>query len=146
MDEVNIEQQYEVSVAQVWKSLTTVDQMKQWYFDIKEFKPEVGFRFEFFGTGPRGVEYNHICEVTKVVTNELLQYTWTYEGVSGSSLVTFTLEVLGENSTLLKLKHTGISNFPKDNKDLVRDNFVNGWTYIITDALKKFHSAADGDS
>ena len=33
--------------AKVWKALTDKDKMRQWYFDLKEFKPEVGFEFSF---------------------------------------------------------------------------------------------------
>ena len=34
-------------VAKVWKALTHVDQMREWYFALKEFKPEIGFEFDF---------------------------------------------------------------------------------------------------
>ena len=35
------------TVAKVWEALTDVDQMREWYFDLKEFRPEVGFEFGF---------------------------------------------------------------------------------------------------
>ena len=38
---------YNAPVGKVWKALTDVDQMRQWYFDLREFKPEVGFEFSF---------------------------------------------------------------------------------------------------
>jgi uncharacterized protein YndB with AHSA1/START domain len=31
----------------VWKAITNAADMKQWYFDIPGFKPEVGFEFSF---------------------------------------------------------------------------------------------------
>ena len=37
--------------SKVWKAITDKDEMKKWYFDLKEFKPEVGFEFSFMG-GP----------------------------------------------------------------------------------------------
>ena len=37
---VVIERALNASVAKVWKALTDVEQMRQWYFDLKEFKPE----------------------------------------------------------------------------------------------------------
>jgi hypothetical protein len=46
-DTVAIERTFEAPVARVWKALTDVDQMRQWYFDLKQFKPEVGFEFGF---------------------------------------------------------------------------------------------------
>ena len=30
-------------VQKVWKALTDVNQMREWYFDLKQFKPEIGF-------------------------------------------------------------------------------------------------------
>jgi uncharacterized protein YndB with AHSA1/START domain len=36
-------------ISKVWKTITDKDDMKKWYFDIAEFKPEVGFEFQFEG-------------------------------------------------------------------------------------------------
>ena len=44
---VVIERTFNAAVTRVWEALTNVDQMRQWYFDLKEFKPEIGFEFEF---------------------------------------------------------------------------------------------------
>ena len=38
-----IERVYNAPIQLVWEAITNRDQMKQWYFDLKEFKPEVGF-------------------------------------------------------------------------------------------------------
>ena len=42
-----MERTLDAPVAKVWKALTHVDQMREWYFDLKEFKPEIGFEFDF---------------------------------------------------------------------------------------------------
>ena len=44
---VVVEQTYSAPAARVWKALTNKDEMKHWYFALKEFKPKVGFEFEF---------------------------------------------------------------------------------------------------
>ena len=36
---VIVERTFDAPVARVWKALTDVEQMRQWYFDLKEFKP-----------------------------------------------------------------------------------------------------------
>ena len=36
---VVVERTLDAPVARVWKALTDVDQMRQWYFDLKEFRP-----------------------------------------------------------------------------------------------------------
>ena len=70
---VVIERTFAAPVARVWKALTDVGEMKQWYFDLKEFKPEVGFEFEFtVEHETRSVEPAQGCEqpaLTEPVTD-----------------------------------------------------------------------------
>ena len=40
--------------------------MKNWYFDLPEFKAELGFEFRFYGEGRNGEKYLHICTITEV--------------------------------------------------------------------------------
>ena len=46
-----LEQLVNAPIAIVWKAITDKDEMKNWYFDLAEFKAEIGFSFEFSG-GP----------------------------------------------------------------------------------------------
>jgi uncharacterized protein YndB with AHSA1/START domain len=46
-EQIMMEQTFNAPVARVWRALTDAGQMREWYFDLKEFKPEVGFEFEF---------------------------------------------------------------------------------------------------
>jgi uncharacterized protein YndB with AHSA1/START domain len=57
-----IERTCNASIAKVWKAITDRNDMKQWYFDLPEFKPEPGFVFRFAGTGNDGKTYLHICK------------------------------------------------------------------------------------
>jgi len=77
-----IERTYDAPIAKVWKAITDKDQMKQWYFDIPDFKPEVGFEFQFYGEGG-GVKYLHRCKITEAIPGKRLAYTWRYEGYAG---------------------------------------------------------------
>jgi uncharacterized protein YndB with AHSA1/START domain len=122
-------------VARVWKALTDVDQMRQWYFDLKEFRPQVGFEFEFV-VEHEGNTYHHLCRVTNVVPEKKIAYTWRYKGEPGDSLVTFELAP-EDDKTRLKLTHTGIETFPKT-PAYARKNFEAGWTAIIGSELKEF--------
>ncbi|HVD95930.1 MAG TPA: SRPBCC domain-containing protein [Candidatus Limnocylindria bacterium] len=132
---VVVERTFKAPVAQVWNALTDVEQMRQWYFDLKEFKPEVGFEFEFT-VDHEGVTYHHLCRITDVVPEKRIAYTWRYKGEPGDSLVTFELFDEGKN-TRLKLTHTGIDTFPKT-PAYARKNFETGWTAIIGSELKQF--------
>jgi uncharacterized protein YndB with AHSA1/START domain len=135
VEAVVIERTFSAPVARVWEALTDVDQMRSWYFDLKEFKPEVGFEFAFV-VEHEGNRYDHRCRVTEVVPEKKLAYTWRYEGQQGDSLVTFELFADGDK-TRLKLTHEGIETFPTT-PAYARKNFEAGWTEIIGSSLKKF--------
>jgi uncharacterized protein YndB with AHSA1/START domain len=130
-----VERTFNAPVARVWKALTDVDQMRQWYFDLREFKPEPGFEFEFV-VEHEGNTYHHLCKVTEVIPQKRLAYTWRYKGEPGNSLVTFELFGEGEK-TRLKVTHTGIETFPKT-PAYARKNFEQGWTSLIGTELKQF--------
>jgi uncharacterized protein YndB with AHSA1/START domain len=131
-----VEQTYNAPVTKVWKALTDKEQMKQWYFDLAAFKPEVGFEFSFTG-GTEERSYVHLCKITEVELERKLTHTWVYEGFEGTSYVTWELAAVGEK-TSIKLTHTGLETFPQDNKDFARENFVGGWNHIVGISLKEF--------
>ena len=131
-----VERTYNAPVEKVWKAITDKDEMKQWYFDLAGFKPEVGFDFTFEGGPPEKV-YVHLCEVTEVIPERNLQYSWRYDGYDGISYVTFELFPVGQQ-TKVRLTHEGVDSFPKDNPDLVRENFVKGWEDIISNNLREY--------
>lgn len=134
-NDVVIEETFNAQISKVWNALTDKEEMKQWYFDLKEFKPEVGFKFDFIGGAEDGEQYVHLCEVTSVKPNQKLSYTWKYKGYSGNSEVIFELtdEV---DQTTVKLTHKGLDTFPKDNPDLGIHNFVEDCNHLIHKSLK----------
>jgi uncharacterized protein YndB with AHSA1/START domain len=138
---VVIERTFNAPVERVWSALTDVEQMRQWYFDLKEFKPTVGFEFEFV-VEHEGNRYHHLCRVTDVILQKKIAYTWRYKGEPGDSLVTFELFPDG-NKTRLKLTHTGIETFPQT-PAYARKNFEAGWTAIIGSELKQFLEGSKG--
>jgi uncharacterized protein YndB with AHSA1/START domain len=132
---VIIERTFNAPVARVWKALTDVDEMRLWYFDLKEFNPEPGFEFEFI-VEHEGMKYHHLCKITEVIPQRKIAYTWRYKGHEGDSLVTFELFAEGDK-TRLKLTHEGLETFPKT-PAFARKNFEAGWTAIIGSELKQF--------
>ena len=133
-----LERTYDAPVEKVWQALTDPEKMKQWYFDIAEFRPEVGFEFQFEGQN-EGRVFLHLCKVTEVIKGKKLQYSWRYKGYEGLSYVTFELFPEGDR-TRLKLTHEGLETFP-DQPDFKRENFQAGWTALIGDLLPKFLSS-----
>jgi uncharacterized protein YndB with AHSA1/START domain len=132
---VVIERTFNAPVARVWKALTDADEMRVWYFDLKEFKPEVGFEFEFT-VEHEGTKYHHVCKITEVIPQKKIAYTWRYAGEEGNSLVTFELVADG-GKTRLKLTHEGLETFPKL-PAYAKTNFEKGWTEIIGSSLKQY--------
>jgi uncharacterized protein YndB with AHSA1/START domain len=134
---IMIERTYDAPVEKVWAALTDKDVMKQWYFDVPEFRPEVGNEFTFTGGPDEGKQYEHLCRVTQAEQNKVIAYTWRYEGYPGDSEVTFELFPEGDK-TRLKLTHTGLESFGTENPDLAKHNFVAGWTEIVNNMLTDF--------
>ena len=130
-----VERVFNAPIAKVWQAITNKDDMKRWYFELKEFKPKTGFEFRFT-VEHQGFEYKHLCRITEVVPQKKLVHTWRYEGYEGDSLVTF--ELFDEDGkTRLKLTHEGLETFPKL-PPFARSNFRQGWTSLIGASLKEF--------
>ncbi len=132
-----IEQNFTVSIETVWKAITDKNAMKQWYFDFQEFKPEVGFEFQFTGGPAEYRQYLHLCKIAEIIVYKKLAYSWRYDGYEGNTLVTFEL-FPEENHTKLKLTHEGLETFQASNPDFGRENFVEGWNWIIGTSLKDY--------
>ena len=131
-----IERTLNAPIEKVWKAITERDQMKHWYFDLVDFKPEPGFEFQFEG-GADGKSYLHLCKIVEVLPGKKLKYSWRYDGYEGNSFVTFDL--FGEgNKTRLVLTHEGLETFPVNNEDFAKEKFAEGWTTIIGTLLPKF--------
>jgi uncharacterized protein YndB with AHSA1/START domain len=56
-----IEKTYHAPAEKLWKAITKKNEMKRWYFNLKEFNPEVGYEFQFYGQGHKGQQYLHLC-------------------------------------------------------------------------------------
>jgi uncharacterized protein YndB with AHSA1/START domain len=134
---VVIERTYGAPINTVWKAITELDQMKQWYMPvIPAFEARVGFETRFSVTH-EGNEFPHIWKVTEVVPGKKIAYTWQFPGHPGESLATFELFPEGEN-TRLKLTHSGLETHGgKTYEPLARKNFNWGWNELGME-LEKF--------
>jgi uncharacterized protein YndB with AHSA1/START domain len=128
---------YRATGDRVWKAITDKDQMREWYFNLAEFKPVVGFEFQFYGQDREGKAVLHACKVTEVITGQRLTYSWCYPEYGGESYVTFELKGDGD-TTRVTLTHRGLDTFPVHNPSFARASFAEGWTYIIGTSLKGY--------
>jgi uncharacterized protein YndB with AHSA1/START domain len=132
-----IEQMLNAPVSKVWSAITDKDEMEIWYFDLKEFKAEPGFQFEFAGGPSPERQYVHHCEITEVIPESKLTYSWSYNGYAGRSYVSFEL-FPKEEQTLIRLTHSELETFPQQNPDFAKANFEQGWNEIISSSLKNY--------
>lgn len=132
-----IERTYNAPITKVWEAITDNNKMKEWYFKLEDFKPEVGFEFKFDGTGNDGTKYHHLCKITEAIPGKKLTHSWKYQDYAGESFVTWELFDEG-NKTRLKLTHAGLETFPQENKDFARESFTKGWTHIIGTSLANY--------
>jgi uncharacterized protein YndB with AHSA1/START domain len=120
--------------AAIWEALTDSKELGKWFFNIDQFIPETGFVFSFTGhTESRA--WIHNCKIIEVVPQELISYSWAYEGISGQTVVTFKIKDQENKKCLVEVFHSGLETFPKDLSDLSAENFTAGWTHL-TEALK----------
>ena len=132
-----LERIFNATTSKVWNALTDKNEMKIWYFDLEEFRPEVGFKFHFTGGPSPEKQYLHLCEITEVIPEKKLTHTWHYDGYPGISFLTFELTSQG-NKTALKLTHKDLETLPRDNPDFAIKNFEAGWNSIINDSLENY--------
>lgn len=132
-----IEQTFNTSIDAVWKAITDIDQMRQWFFDnIPSFKPEVGFETQFdVQSGER--TFRHMWKVTEVVPLKLIKINWNYEGYQGDSDVLFELSEQ-DNKAKLRLTDLVLEDFSQDIPEFKRESGVEGWTFFIKRSLKDF--------
>lgn len=134
---LEFERTYNAPAAKVWAAITNREQMKQWYFDIDNFAPQVGLEFKFYCGHTDGPQHLHVCKVLEVIPGKKLSHSWAYDGFEGSSTVTWELFDEG-HTTRVKLTHTGLDTFPANKPEFAVHNFNEGWTYILGTSLQDF--------
>ena len=126
-----------VQVKLVWEAITDPDAMKKWYFEVNNFKLEVGNEFFFYEPGD-AKKFRHVCEITEVNPNRRFSHTWTFPDYSdGVSHLTWDLtEEL--DRTRIRLTHEGVENFADGGSDFARASFDAGWHEIVTQILVNY--------
>jgi len=135
---VVIERTFNAGIDKVWKAITDIDQMRQWYFpQLADFKPEEGFETQF-SIHHEGRDYLHIWKVKEVIPVKKISVEWKYGGYPGNSLVSFELFEQGSKTKFI-LTHYGINTFmPEKYPELSKQNFTEGWTQFMDRELKDF--------
>ena len=136
-DNVVVKQRVNAPVEKVWSAITDTAQMKEWYFDIPDFKAEPHTEFAFWG-GSEDQQFHHHGEVLEVIPHQKLKHTWTYPEISKEkTLVRWELESDGDG-TVVTLTHKGIENFNHLGQDFQHSSFEEGWKDIVGRSLKEY--------
>lgn len=135
--DIILERLFAAPIDLVWQAITVKELMKEWYFDLKDFKAEKGFKFQFTGGPSPERQYLHLCEIIEVIPGRKLVHSWRYDGYAGNSLVAYELIERGDQ-TLLRFSHTGIDTLAVENPDFTITNFQQGWDHIIHTSLLDF--------
>jgi uncharacterized protein YndB with AHSA1/START domain len=137
MDIVKVEAVFDATKSQVWEALTNNEIMKIWYFDISNFKLEVGTEFSFYEGEKK--EYLHEGEILKVEQNKVLQHTWKHpQQFKGSSILTWEIEEIGDNKVKVSLTHEGLENFADGGPNFAPANYEMGWNAIVKTNLRNY--------
>ena len=103
MAQVSINNVYPHPPEKVWRALTDAQAMSEWLMP-NDFEPRVGHRFTFRTDPAPGFDGIVHCEVRELTPHERLSFTWV--GGPVDTLLTFTLEKVGEG-TRLRMTQTG---------------------------------------
>ena len=129
-EQVIVERTFSVPAAKVWSAITDINELRNWYFQLEDFKAKVGFKFDFMGGPEDGKQYLHLCEVTEVIEGKKIAYSWRYDNYPGNSLVCWELIDKGEE-TLLRITHTGLETFAGIGAEFEQSSFNEGKFTIL---------------
>lgn len=131
-----VTQEIKATLKDTWRALTDLYELRNWYFYLDEFKPDIGYSFHFMG-GDETTQYVHLCEITKVVEHKLLEHTWKYKDYVGESLVKFEIAA-SRGHTIVTVTHSGVESFAVNGKNFSRESFQKGWQQIIGTQLREY--------
>ena len=132
-------QEFNVPPPLLWKYLTQLEHMQEWFFkELKSFEAVRGFKTSF------AFQYNnkiftHLWEVRDVLLQEKLCLDWKYKEYPGDSEAIFEISS-SPKGTILKLTATILSTFPAI-KEFSHESMQTGWTDLIETRLKVYVSS-----
>ncbi|PWJ44538.1 SRPBCC family protein [Sediminitomix flava] len=132
-----VEQEFNCSKEKLWKTITDLTQMRQWFFpNIPAFEAKKGFQTQFTVQAETR-SFIHLWEILEVITEQKIVYNWKYEEYQGSATVCFDL-IEKENQSILRLTNTVLEDFDDRIPEFRRESCLEGWKYFIQQSLPSF--------
>ena len=127
---VVVEMFIEAPVEELWKAITELPQMHEWFFhELTVFEPRAGFATEF-SVEHDGTTYVHQWKLKEVEAPSRMVIDWQYEKHDGQGLVEWDLAAKNSGSTIT-LTNSIVHEFPADNPAFSRKSCEDGWQYLM---------------
>ena len=110
-----------------WSALTNPDRVTEWFTDVSPLgAPGDPYRIDFGDSSVEGV-------VVDVQPGRRFAHTWRWEGADADeqTLVSWTVEAVGDDGTRISLEHTGWPATTAD--DTTRDDHAGYWQAYLED-------------
>jgi len=110
-----------------WETLTDPDRVAEWFTDVSPIgAPGDPYRIDFGDSAVEGV-------IVDVQPGRRLAYTWRWEAADADeqTLVSWTIEPVGDDGTRISLQHTGWPATTRD--DTTRDDHEGYWQAYLED-------------
>ena len=110
-----------------WSALTDPDRVTEWFTDVSPLgAPGDPYRIDFGDSSVEGV-------VVDVQPGRRFAHTWRWEGADADeqTLVSWTVEAVGDDGTRISLEHTGWPATTAD--DTTRDDHAGYWQAYLED-------------
>ncbi len=122
------------AIDKVWTAISTGKEISKWFIEA-DFKPEVGYQYTLTASEENG------CTVVKGEVLEaspyVLKYSWMVSDVPTETIVTWTLEDLGD-STKLTLVHSDIEKYDEQAAAEMMSHFDKGWEGCLSGLTNYF--------
>ena len=137
-DAIRKEQHYNAPITRVWDAISNAEEISKWFIQA-DFKAEKGYQYTF--THESTTIVGEVLEVNPV---NLLCYTWEIQGTGVATTVKWLLEEK-DGGTLLRIEHTGISNYPNEEMavNMFKD-YSGGWDNCASELEKYLNAEANG--
>lgn len=129
-DIIQKEHFYNHPIERVWKAISDAAEISSWFLKA-DFRAEEGYNYKF--THEDTVISGEVNRANPV---HHLEYTWVVGKTNVETLVKWVLEEK-DGGTLLKLEHSGISNYDGETAVKMFESFRDGWQMCV-DNLEKF--------
>ncbi len=134
---ITVEAEYATSIQTAWTAITSLEQMKQWFFEpLDSFMAEEGFTTQFL-IELEDRKFTHLWKVLEVIENEKIKCQWKYQEYPGEAAISFLLKPL-DGKVKLTLIAEVIEDFPDNIPEFKRESGVGGWNYFLKESLKNF--------